>query len=97
MVAIGFGVVLLGYWLGLTGYSLVRGYDNRPVDLISPFFHGKWSTTLYTGTAIFPGGTSSASQASQGGTASSSPGTKRVNQAAGQAGRPLPGSVQGRL
>ena len=69
MVAIGFGLAVLGYWLGVAGFSLVKGYDNRPLDLINPFFHGQWSTSLYKGTAIFPGGAASTSQASGAGAA----------------------------
>ena len=90
MVAIGFGLTLLGYWLGLSGFSLVKGYDNRPIDLINPFFHGTWSTTLYTGPSVFPGAAAPTSQASALG--GNTPGGMP-----GQGGPGSPGSTGGHL
>jgi len=49
------GLLWVAYTAGLYGYSLIRGYDNSLASLVNPVRTGKWSTTVYTGTAIFPG------------------------------------------
>jgi len=54
MAAIGMSLLWVSYTAGLYGYSLVRGYDNTLASLVNPVRTGKWSTTVYTGTGIFP-------------------------------------------
>ena len=50
------GLLWVAYTAGLHGYSLIRGYDNSLASLVNPVRTGKWSTTVYTGTGIFPDG-----------------------------------------
>lgn len=56
MGAIGIALLLGGYGLGLTGYSLIRGYDMTPGSFWNPVHVGRWNTQLYTGPAVFPDG-----------------------------------------
>jgi hypothetical protein len=56
MAAIGIALLLGGYGVGLTGYSLIRGYDMTLGSFWNPVHPGKWNTALYTGTSVFPDG-----------------------------------------
>jgi hypothetical protein len=56
MVAIGIVLLLGAYGLGLTGYSLIRGYDMTVGSFWNPVHPGKWNTQLYTGAGVFPDG-----------------------------------------
>lgn len=56
MAAIGIALLLGGYGLGLTGYSLVRGYDMTLGSFWNPVHVGRWNTSLYTGPSVFPDG-----------------------------------------
>lgn len=77
MVAIGIVLLLGAYGAGLTGYSLVRGYDMTLGSFWNPVHPGKWNTQLYTGSAVFPDGKT------QGKAAAGGPGGST----------PIPGSV----
>jgi hypothetical protein len=56
MAAIGIALLVAAYGSGLTGYSLVRGYDMTLGSFWNPVHPGKWNTQLYTGQGVFPDG-----------------------------------------
>lgn len=56
MGAIGIGLLLGAYGLGLQGYALIRGYDMSFGSFWNPVHPGKWNTALYTGSSVFPDG-----------------------------------------
>jgi hypothetical protein len=66
VVAIAIVLVLGGYGTGLMGYSLVRGYDMTLGSFWNPVHPGKWNTSLYTGTSVFPDGKTQGTSASSG-------------------------------
>lgn len=72
MIAVGFGVIWVGYAVGFTGYCWVRGYDLSFKQIVWPsgFYQGKWPPALITDdTVLIPGqGTASSSTASGTGT-----------------------------
>jgi hypothetical protein len=83
MVAVGFLVVLGAYGVGLSGYSLIRGYNNALGSLWNPVKPAKWTTQCYTGTAVLPSGSSADSGPC--GSGSNSGGGAIANQAANEA------------
>jgi hypothetical protein len=56
MVALGFGLVWLGWSAGLWGYCLVRGYDVTLTQLVSPGYRIAWPPPLADNTVIIPSG-----------------------------------------
>jgi hypothetical protein len=40
MVVIGMGLVFAGYWVGLYGYTLIRGYDVSFIQMARPQWPG---------------------------------------------------------
>lgn len=56
MGALGIGLLVAAYGVGLTGYSLIRGYDMTLGSFWNPVHVGRWNTQVYTGTAVFPDG-----------------------------------------
>ncbi|HEV2241819.1 MAG TPA: hypothetical protein VGR98_12315 [Streptosporangiaceae bacterium] len=60
MVAIGIVLLLAAYGMGLTGYGLIRGYDMTLGSYWNPVHPGRWNTAIYTGTSVFPDGTTQA-------------------------------------
>ncbi len=82
MVAVGMGLVWLGYAAGLWGFSLVQGYNLSLGQLVSPtsYYKGKWPPQKAGNTVILPTGTKASltSVALSGGTpgtSSSTPGS----------------------
>ena len=82
MIALGFGVIWIGYAVGFTGYAWVRGYNLSFTEIVSPtkFYTGQWKPGVGPGlvndaTVLIPtgsntGGGSTAGQSdpTQGGT-----------------------------
>jgi len=56
MAGIGVGLLWFSYWWGLSGFSLIKGYNNNPLRLANPVRLATWTTRCYTGTGIFPSG-----------------------------------------
>ena len=56
MAAIGVGLVWWSYWWGLSGFSLIKGWNNNPWKMANPLKIATFTTRCYTGTAIFPSG-----------------------------------------
>ena len=82
MIAVGMGLVWLGYTAGLWGYSLLQGYNLSLGQLISPggYYKGHWPPQKAGNTVIFPSGTkasltSVALSPGTPGTSSSTPGS----------------------
>lgn len=73
MAAIGIVLLLVSYGTGLTGYSLIRGYDMTVGSFWNPVHPGKWNTNIYTGTAVFPDGKTQAKPGSGPGPGGSTP------------------------
>lgn len=82
MTAIGMGLLWAGYWLGLSGVSIVKGWNNNPWQLANPLAQVQWSTACYTGTGILPSGNSADSGPCSSSSGSSTP--TQTNYAAGQ-------------
>jgi hypothetical protein len=64
MAALGFALLWAGYTAGLYGYSLLRGYENTLGGMVNPIKQAAWSTTIYTGTGIFPASSGSSTSSS---------------------------------
>jgi hypothetical protein len=79
MVAIGFLVVLGAYGLGLSGYSLIRGYNNQLGSLWNPVKTATWTTQCYTGTGVLPSGNPADSGSCGGAAASTTPTTTNLS------------------
>ena len=45
MIALGFGIMWLGYLQGLYGFTLLKGWDIRWKDLASPIHPYQWNGT----------------------------------------------------
>lgn len=73
MAALGIILLLGGYGLGLTGYSLIRGYDMTLGSFWNPVHIGTWNTQIYTGTAVFPDGKTQGTSSSKSGPGGSTP------------------------
>jgi hypothetical protein len=71
MAAIGMALIWFGYWSGLSGVSMVKGWNNSPLALANPAKPATFTTACYTGSGVFPTGKESDS-GSCGGAASSS-------------------------
>lgn len=56
MAAIGVGLVWFSYWWGLSGYSMIRGWNNSVLGLANPVKIATFTTKCYTGTGVFPSG-----------------------------------------
>lgn len=74
MIALGFGIMWLGYLQGMYGFTLLRGYDIRWRDLASPVHPYQWpasgSPPLIAKGKILPtGGASTTASKSTGSTA----------------------------
>jgi hypothetical protein len=54
--ALGIGLLVGAYGVGLMGYSLIRGYDMTVSSFWNPVHIGRWNTQLYTGPSVFPDG-----------------------------------------
>lgn len=67
MAAIGMGLLWFGYWAGLTGVSLVKGWNNSPLGLANPVKIAEFQTACYTGPGVFPTGHKSDNGACGGG------------------------------
>jgi hypothetical protein len=50
------GLLWAGYWLGLSGISMIKGWNNNPFQLANPVKIPNWTTKCYTGPGIFPSG-----------------------------------------
>lgn len=100
MAGIGIGLLWVGYWLGLSGVSLLKGWNNSPWSLANPVKLATFTTDCYVGSGIIPTGDPGDSGAC-GGSSSGPSQTQRIQQqqaaTAKNQGRPNPGSVQGRL
>jgi hypothetical protein len=73
MAAIGIVLLLGAYGLGLTGYSLVRGYDMTLSSFWNPVHPGRWNTAIYTGNGVFPDGKTQGRPGDGGGPGGSTP------------------------
>lgn len=67
MAAIGIVLLLAAYGTGLTGYSLIRGYDMTLGSFWNPVHPGRWNTAIYTGTSVFPDGSTQTKPGAGGG------------------------------
>jgi hypothetical protein len=81
VVAIGFGVLWLGYLQGVYGYCLLKGYDIRWRDLANPLNPYQWpppgqSPPLIPKGQLMPGSPPAAAAAA--GSAPQQPATKMV-------------------
>jgi hypothetical protein len=56
MAAIGMGLLWAGYWLGLSGVSMLKGWNNSPWSLANPVKPATFTTQCYTGDGIIPTG-----------------------------------------
>lgn len=56
MTAIGVGMLWLSWWLGLSGYSMIRGFNNSPLQMANPVNVPKFTTQCYTGSGVWPTG-----------------------------------------
>jgi hypothetical protein len=72
VAAIGMGLIWFGYWAGLSGVSLVKGWNNSPLGLANPVSMATFTTQCYTGSGIFPSGKSGDSGSCGGGSSASS-------------------------
>jgi hypothetical protein len=54
--AIGIGLLVGAYGVGLMGYGLIRGYDMTVSSYWNPVKIGVWNTQIYTGPSVFPDG-----------------------------------------
>jgi hypothetical protein len=59
MAAIGMGLLWGGYWLALSGISMVKGWNNSPWSLANPVKPAVWTTQCYTGQGVIPTGAAS--------------------------------------
>lgn len=99
MAAVGVGLVWWAYWWGISGVSLVKGWNNNVVKLANPLTVATFTTQCYTGPGVWPTGASGDSGACSGAAAPSVAATaqKTAAKTAKAQGRPIAGSVQGRL
>jgi hypothetical protein len=56
MAAIGMGLIWFGYWAGLTGVSMIKGWNNSPLQLANPVSVATFTTKCYVGAGVFPSG-----------------------------------------
>ena len=89
MTGIGVGLLWFAYWWGLSGYSLLRGYNNNPLQLANPVKLVTFTTQCYTGDGIFPSGDPGDSGSCGGGGSAKPPGT-----ATGGGVKPVKGKCQ---
>lgn len=56
MAAIGIALLWGGYWLTLSGVSLVKGWNNSPLGLANPVKLATFTKQCYVGSGIIPTG-----------------------------------------
>jgi hypothetical protein len=59
VAAIGMGLLWGGYWLALSGISMIKGWNNSPWSLANPVKPAVWTTQCYTGPGVIPTGAAS--------------------------------------
>jgi hypothetical protein len=78
VTAIGGGLLWVAYWLGVSGVSMVKGWNNNPLQLANPLTVAAFTTKCYVGTGLIPTGKSGDSGACTSGSSSSTPTTTNV-------------------
>lgn len=58
MAAIGVGLLWWGYWWGLAGVSLVKGWNNNVLQMANPLSSATFTKACYTGSGVWPTGKS---------------------------------------
>jgi hypothetical protein len=70
VIALGFGIIWVGYAVGMTGYCWVKGYDLSFREIVFPtgFYTGAWPPAKVTDpTVLIPTGSASSSSGGGGG------------------------------
>jgi hypothetical protein len=78
MAAIGMGLLWAGYWLGVSGVSILKGWNNSPWGLANPVKVATWTTACYVGDGILPTGDPGDSGACPNGSSSGTPTTTDI-------------------